>query len=162
MNELKEWFDNLQAQERYYVIGGGIALVLLVFYLMIWAPLSSSVSTHRETAAQLRTDLEWMQAAGKQLVQLQRERPQGGSRNRSLLAVIDQEVQAAGLKGSLQRMEPEGPNSVKIWINSGSFDAMVSMLGKLENEQGIGVKLLSVNPAAATGLIDARITLTRG
>lgn len=162
MNELKEWFDSLQARERYYVIGGAAALIVLLFYLMIWEPLSTSVHNKRETAAQLRTDLEWMQVAGRQLAQLQRERPSSGSRNRSLLAVVDQEVQAAGLKSSLQRMEPEGPNSVKIWVNSGSFDALISMLGKLELEQGISVKLLSVNPAAATGLIDARITLSRG
>lgn len=159
---MKEWFENLQPKERLYVIGGGIGMAILLFYLMIWAPLSGKVKSSREIVAQQRQDVEWMRAAGEQVRKLGINRPQRTNRNRSLLAVVDQDIQAAQLKGALQRMEPEGSQSVKIWISRGSFDALIGMLGKLETAQGINVKSLSINPTDTQGLIDARITLTRG
>lgn len=160
---MKEWFENLQPRERLYVIGGGIGVVILLLYLMVWAPLSGKVKTSRELVTQQREDVEWMRAASEQIKKLGLNRPaQHASRNRSLLAVVDQDIQAAQLKGALQRMEPEGSQSVKIWINKGSFDALIGMLGKLETEQGISVKSLSINPTDTKGLVDARVTLTRG
>lgn len=160
---MKEWFENLQPRERLYVIGGGICLLILLLYTMVWAPLSSKVTSARKTVAQQREDLEWMRAASEQVQKLGLNRPSArGSRNRSLLAVVDQDIQAAQLKSALQRMEPEGSQSVKIWINKGSFDALIGMLGKLETEQGVSVKSLSINPTDTQGLVDARVTLTRG
>lgn len=160
---MKEWFENLQPRERLYVIGGGVFLLLFVLYMAVWAPLSNNLKSSRETVAQQRQDLEWMRAASEQVQKLGLNRSTNrGSRNRSLLAVVDQEIQAAQLKGPLQRMEPDGAQSVKIWINKGAFDSLIGMLGKLETEQGISVKSLSINPTDTQGLIDARITLTRG
>lgn len=160
---MKEWFENLQPRERLYVIGGGACLLLLLLYTIVWAPLSNKVKSSREAVAQQRQDLEWMQSASEQVKKLGLNRSSNrGSRNRSLLAVVDQDIQAAQLKSALQRMEPEGSQSVKIWINKGSFDALIGMLGKLETEQGVSVKSLSINPTDTQGLIDARITLTRG
>lgn len=160
---MKEWFENLQPSERLYVIGGGVGLVVLLLYLMVWAPLSGKVKSSREIVAQQRADVEWMRAASEQIKKLGLNRPsQRSGINRSLLAVVDQDIQAANLKGALQRMEPDGTRSVKIWINKGSFDALIGMLGKLETEQGISVQMLSINPADTPGLVDARITLARG
>lgn len=160
---MKEWFENLQPLERIYVIGGGIAMVVFLLYLMVWMPLGNKVKTSRETVAQQRQDVEWMRAAGEQVRKLGLNRPANNiNRNRSLLAVVDQDIQAAQLKGALQRMEPDGAQSVKIWISKGSFDALTGMLGKLETTQGISVKSLSINPTDTQGLVDARVTLTRG
>lgn len=160
---MKEWFENLQPLERIYVIGGGIAMVVFLLYLMVWMPLGNKVKTSRETVAQQRQDVEWMRAAGEQVRKLGLNRPANNiNRNRSLLAVVDQDIQAAQLKGALQRMEPDGAQSVKIWISKGSFDALIGMLGKLETTQGISVKSLSINPTDTQGLVDARVTLTRG
>lgn len=160
---MKEWFENLQPRERLYVIGGGVVLIVFLLYLTVWMPLNSKVKTSRQTVAQQREDVEWMRAAGEQIRKLGLNNPaQHIDRHRSLLAVVDQEIQMAQLKGALQRMEPEGSQSVKIWINKGSFDALVGMLGKLETTQAISVKSLSVNPTDTQGLVDARVTLTRG
>lgn len=160
---MKEWFENLQPSERLYVIGGGVFVIILLLYLMAWAPLTGKVETSRQIVAQQREDVEWMRAAGEQIKKLGLNKPsQQMSRNRSLLAVVDQDIQAAQLKGALQRMEPDGSQSVKIWINKGAFDALIGMLGKLETTQGISVKSLSINPTDTQGLVDARVTLTRG
>ena len=160
---MKEWFDSLQERERIYIFAGAAALVLILLYAIVWAPISNSTSSSRETVGRMRADVQWMQAAAEQIKKLN---PTGATRkaksNRSLLAVVDQEIQAAGLKNALQRMEPDGTTSVKIWINKGGFDAVISTLGKLEKEQGISVTTASINPADTDGLVDARITLTRG
>lgn len=160
---MKEWFENLQPRERLYVITGGATLIIFLLYLMVWTPLNGKVKTSRQIVAQQREDVEWMRAAGEQIRKLGINSPSLRiDRHRSLLAVVDQEIQTARLKGALQRMEPEGSQSVKIWINKGSFDALIEMLGKLEATQAISVKSLSINPTDTQGLVDARVTLTRG
>ncbi|VAW69483.1 hypothetical protein MNBD_GAMMA10-1795, partial [hydrothermal vent metagenome] len=33
-----QWLETLEQRERYIVISGGIALLIMVFYLAIWEP----------------------------------------------------------------------------------------------------------------------------
>jgi hypothetical protein len=63
---------------------------------------------------------------------------------------------------SLFKIQPDGQNTVKLWLNKSSFDQVVAMLGQLEQAQGIAVQTLAMTPADGVGLIDARITLMRG
>ncbi len=159
---MKEWFENLQARERRYLIGGIAALACILLYFLLWSPLSSNVNKLHESTAIKRDDLSWMQSASKQIIQLRGANPNRRGGSRSLLSVVDQNFASAGLKGALQRMEPDGRNSVKLWFNQGSFDGLISMLGKLDQEEGIVIKSLSITPADGPGLVDARITLLRG
>jgi general secretion pathway protein M len=159
---IREWFYTLQPRERLYVLGGAAALLVMIGYFAVWAPLSNDVIRLREAVVTQQADLTWMQSASVQLQQLQQEQTASGHlRNQSLLSVVDQSINTAGLKGALQRMEPDGTKTVKLWLVKGSFDQLVTMLGQLEQEAGIGVKQLSLTPAAETGLVDARITLIR-
>jgi general secretion pathway protein M len=109
----------------------------------------------------MQQDLVWMQTASGSVQQLL-QTGQRRSGNRSMLAVVDQAITAANLKAGLQRMEPDGQNTVKLWLNKSSFDQVVAMLGQLEQAQGIAVQTLAMTPADGVGLIDARITLMRG
>lgn len=158
--QLKEWWDTLQPRERTYLSAGAVAVVFVLLYATVWAPLTGSVENLRSTVAKQREDLAWMEQAAGQIKQLQRSSPQAG-RGNSMLATVDQRINAAGLKSALSRMEPEGQDSVKIWLSRGSFDNLITMLGKLEQENGIYVESLSVTTTDDTGRVDARATLSR-
>jgi general secretion pathway protein M len=159
--ELRDWFYGLQPREKLYVIGGATTFTLMLVYFMLWLPLASKVARLDKNVNQMQQDLVWMQTASGSVQQLL-QTGQRRSGNRSMLAVVDQAITAANLKAGLQRMEPDGQNTVKLWLNKSSFDQVVAMLGQLEQAQGIAVQTLAMTPADGVGLIDARITLMRG
>lgn len=159
--ELKDWFYGLQPREKLYLISGAAAFVMLLAYFSLWLPLTSSVARLDEAVTQQQQDLLWMGAASGSIRQFQ-QNSQRFTGNRSMLAVVDQAITTANLKAGLQRMEPDGQNTVKLWLNKSPFDQVVAMLGQLEQSQGIAVEVVAMTAADGAGLIDARITLVRG
>lgn len=160
-DQLKEWWDGLAPRERIYLGAGAFAVIVMLAYTMIWAPLSSNVSSLRASVAKQHEDLQWMRQAAPKLEQLQRSSPGNAGAGRSMLAVVDRNITEAGLKGALQRMEPDGRNGVKIWLSGGAFDSLITMLGELEQNNGIQASSLSITATQAPGRVDARATLTR-
>ena len=45
LSPAQQWLDTLESRERRIVIGGGIALLVILFYLLAWDP---TVSRHEE------------------------------------------------------------------------------------------------------------------
>lgn len=161
ITELRDWFYGLQPREKLYLIAGTATLVLMLAYFILWRPLTGSVARLEQSVTQQQQDLLWMQAASGSVKQLQQTSQQRMS-NRSMLAVVDQAITTANLKAGLQRMEPDGQSTVKLWLNKSPFDQVISMLGALEHTQGIAVQTLAMTAADGAGLVDARITLVRG
>lgn len=161
ITELRDWFLGLQPREKLYLIGAAAALVLTLVYFSLWQPLTSAVARLDKAVTQQQLDIVWMGAASGNIRQLQ-QNSQGRMSNRSMLAVVDQAITTANLMAGLQRMEPDGQNTVKLWLNKSSFDQVIAMLGQLEQAQGIAVQTMAMTSADGAGLVDARITLTRG
>jgi general secretion pathway protein M len=159
--ELRDWFYGLQPREKLYMISGVAAFAMMLAYFTLWQPLTSSVARLDEAVIQQQKDMAWMGAASSSIRQLQ-QNSQRSTGNRSMLAVVDQAISTANLKAGLQRMEPDGQNTVKLWLNKSPFDQVVAMLGQLEQNQGIAVEGMAMTSADSAGLVDARITLVRG
>ena len=58
---MKDWFDNLEARERLFVLGGGLFAVVALIYGLLWVPLDKnhaqlvqSVSNWERSLAELR------------------------------------------------------------------------------------------------------------
>jgi general secretion pathway protein M len=157
----KEWWNNLQSRERLYVAAGSIALIVMLLWSMVWDPLADGVENLQSNVAQQQDDLRWMQQAAAQIKQMQGSQP-SGSDNQSLLGLLEGRINALGLKPALQRMNPEGSNQVKFWLNHGSFDQLTTLFGELEQQHGVKVISLSVTTTEQPGLVDARVTVIRG
>ena len=68
---MKDWFMGLEARERQLVGGGAAVLLLLLLYVMIWEPLASEYRSLRDSVAQQKQNLVWMQQAAVQIKALQ-------------------------------------------------------------------------------------------
>jgi general secretion pathway protein M len=160
---MRDWFESLQPRERIALIAASVITVIGLLYVLAWNPLDSAVDRLRDGVASQTTTLAWMQSASAEVRQLKRTQPRrSGGGNRSLLSVVDQSAQRAGLRQALQRMEPEGSDSVKLWVTATAFDTLVSWLGELQQNEGIAVSALAINPTEVEGQVEARLTLQRG
>lgn len=158
---MKEWLDNLESRERMMLAGGGVLLLLLVLYALVLAPFRAGYHALQESVIEQRTTAVWMQESAQTI---QRLGSRGGAATqglggRSLLAVTDSTARAGGLGPALKRVEPEGANSVRVWLDGASFDVLIKWLVTLSTQHGVDAGSVTLERSEAAGLVNARLTL---
>ena len=62
----------------------------------------------------------------------------------------------------IQRIEPEGKDGVKLWIENVNFDSLVRWLGEMERRHGVLVKRATITRhEQTTGHVNSRLSLER-
>ena len=157
---MKDWFAGLEPRERLLVSGGGVVLLVLLLYLMIWAPIAGNYQALNDGVAEQKKTLAWMKRAAAELKVVQRSgsstaRGLGG---RSLLSVVDQSARSGGLGPAIKRIEPDGSKGVKVWLEGVAFDPMILWLGKITRTYQIETSIITIDPQGG-GRVNARLTL---
>jgi len=158
---MKAWLDNLDPRERMMAAAGATSLVLFLLYILVWSPIHSGYDTLRDTVGEQRTTALWMQDSAQTLIRLKRSsgRAAQGLGGRSLLSVADSTARAGGLGPALKRVEPEGSNGVRVWLDGASFDVLVKWLGTLSTIHGVNAETVTMERSGAAGRVNARLTL---
>jgi general secretion pathway protein M len=159
---MKTWWMNLADRERRVLQVGALLLALLAGYVLVWEPLQQSRQDWQRRAEAADASLHWMRAAAGQVLQ---RRGQAGAiaapldDGRSLLARIDGGAREAGLGGALLRVEPIGPDQVRVQFQQAGFDALMGWMEGLALQHGVRVSELSVQRSQGVGQVDARMML---
>lgn len=162
---MKEWLENLAPRERMMLAGGVVVLVLLLFYSLVWDPLSSGVRDLRAEVEAQRDTLQVMRRSATEVKALRAVSGGAAARGlggRSLLAVVDQSARSSGLGPALKRVEPEGKDNVRVRLEGASFDAMIGWLSGLAKKSQVFATSLSIERTDAPGRVNVRLTLHTG
>lgn len=155
----RAWWSSLAGRERRMLGGGGIALALIVLYTAAYEPLLAA-------RAQRQMGLQAARALAVQLERLAVAAPRGGpavaGAGQSLLAIVDQSRKASAIDKPPSRLQPEGDNTVRIWLDDVPFDPLVRWLGDLHTRYGVRVEAADIQRESGPGLVNARLTLVRG
>lgn len=155
---MREWFASLAPRERASVAGAGVLLAVVVVYLLLIEPmLEHRAMLERGIAAQ-RDLVTWMRGVAGDIDAGAPLSGDGGS----LFAVVDRSVRGTALAGAIERVQPEGTATVRVWLDGADFDELVRWIATLDRQHGIGVSSLSVERGPAPGSVNARMTLERG
>ena len=157
---MKEWFNSLDVRERRLVMGGGIAVLLMSIYFLGWEPFINNLHNLRESTQRKQLDVVWMQNAAKQVKQMQARNaaPARLDSGQSLLGVIDRSAKLKKLGDSLKRVQPDGTNKARVWLESANFDVVIAWLEELERHYGVGIETITFEKREEPGLVDARIS----
>ena len=158
---MKAWLYSLEPRERMMVAAGAALLVLFLLYILVWSPLHSGYDALRSTVEEQRATALWMQESAQTLTQLKRSSDNAaqGLGGKSLLSVADSTARAGGLGPALKRVEPEGSDSVRVWLDGAPFDVLVKWLGTLSTIHGVNAETVTMERSDATGRVSARLTL---
>src|SRR5690554_2523271 len=108
---MNAWWAGLAPRER-VILGAGVAvLVLLLLWLAIWEPLAKKRESLRTDISALSADLAWMQQVAGQVKRRaaqQQTQGNGATAGGSVLTLVEVSASAAGLRDSLERVQPEG------------------------------------------------------
>ncbi len=162
IEKFRQWFSGLALRERLLVSVAAAVLLLALLFLLIWEPLHGGVQRLRTEVASTQTLVAEL-AQARSLVLSGR----GGigviqGQGRSLLAVVDQTGKEGGLGSAITRMQPEGDNTVRVWLEQADFVAVLRWLALLENTYGVAVVEAAVDRETQPGLVRVRLGLVRG
>lgn len=148
--------DSLSERDRRtLLIGGGVALLLLLYVIF---QLDSNVSSAHRRIAKKQADLAWMRTVGPELAGVQMP----GTTGESLLVIVDRSAREAGLANSLAGSEPSGPGGLSVRLQKAPFDTLIAWLARLSQQSGIRVETASIENAGTPGLVNAAIVLHMG
>ena len=161
MNEIKKYWNNLQARERSIVSVGGGLLMLMVLYLFIWEPWHQAISQYRESLPQKRADLQWMKAQADLASRFKGIKTSDETSGQPLLTVVESTAQQAGLRNNIKQMTPgDKPGEVKVWLSQISFDKWLLWSETIKNNEAIEVESADIQQLEL-GFVEVRATLLR-
>lgn len=161
IEQAKGQFDDLDSREKFLAAGGGIALIILLFVFLLLMPAYEKATTLRKEIELNQEDVSWMQNASTQLKNKSGTSNFSGI-NRSLLALLDEQFKTAGLAGSVKSIQPDGKNKAKVRLENCAFDSLVTLIGKLENDNNVAVLRTNLKNADTSGRINGSISFSRG
>lgn len=159
---MKNWWNARQPRERTLISVAGVVVIAILYFLLVWEPLvkaNKDLQLQQQSAQALQT---WLYSVEAEVTQLRKTSGKAGSRSQgSVLSVADTSARAAGLREAINRMQPDGDSTVRVWLENARFNPLLAWLHKLEQQQAIQVTDLNISRDKTPGHVQARLTLKR-
>lgn len=157
--KIEQQWQELNPREQKIGLIGGVILILLLYYLILYSPLSASVENHQRQIQSKTELLGWMQRASTQL-KLAAEHngdkkiPQG-----SVLSIAEQSIKQGRLSaGEIKQIDN---NQVQIRFEKVSFDQLLAWLQKLPLQYRLRIFKINMKRTAEEGIITATVVVTK-
>ena len=160
---MKTWFNSLSERERILVILASIASFLLLFWLLLVQPLITNHTRLNKIISSQQVTLKKMQKQSIQIKQLQQQnaKPVVAS-NKNPQQLIEHSLQTWRLKPSLERMQSQGANGVRIILKNANADRVMRFLYELENKKSLSISEMIINNnKKESGFADIRLTIKK-
>ncbi len=157
MKKFRLWFHQLQSRERQLVIVAMVVFAIFLPYQLIWSPLLNRADRLQQQVNQQTEQLQWMRNALREIPPLQGG--QGTKSSASLLSVVEQTARQGKLRSSIRKIQPEGEQGVRIWMDNAGFDDVLMWLEQMKKQAGIEVVEMAAERQTETGRVNLRLLL---
>jgi len=163
LQQIKQWFNSLPLKEQRLVLATGVLIFVTLFYLIVWEPVHVGLTSEQQKQQSQKEILLWMQQAAVEARTLQASgnRSTVRDKNKPVTLIIEQTVNNAGLKSSVNKIESSGNKGARVILNDASFNQILVWLNTLATYNGIQVVSANIERANEPGLANARLTLER-
>jgi len=158
--KIKERWSSLSLREKRIVTAGCGIVIVLFFYLLIWAPIANKAIALRTQIEQDQKLLSWMQAADARIQSMQHSlHPSATTSSKSILSIIQNEINQPDFVKNLSTLKQVDNHSVQINLQNVPFDSMITWLTQLSKNKGLQVTQMSVTPTNTKGLVTVEIVV---
>ncbi|MFV0543767.1 MAG: type II secretion system protein GspM [Marinicella pacifica] len=158
---MKLFLSQLSHRERQLLNVGAVLILLTLFWLLVFRPVSNYLNRQAHLKIQLQQQLSAMQQSAGQLTGRQVISQQALPADKTFSAWLDGQLQQLNLQNAVKRSEPVDDKTVTIWLESVSFDTWVDWLQDIHQKYGVTVDqadiIISDRPA---GLVNIRMRIT--
>jgi len=160
---MKQWWLSRTPKDRQAVTVTAIVVLLLLIYLLVWLPFSQRIAQTRQLVSGQKNTLKWMQqhAAEVQRLRAAQSSSSRTTNHQALLTLVDRTAKQNHLRERIQRLKPQGSDSVQLWMEQAPFDTLIKWLGDLSVQYSISVESVNIERLETPGLVNARLNLHR-
>jgi len=162
---MKNFWLQLKPSERMLLSIGGIVMSILMLYLFLLEPFTKKAEELSGKLAKQKAEIEWLKEAAKEVKQLQASSSgvRGGKKpGQSLLVIVDQTAKQNKLGDSLKRVEPDGAERVRVWMDEAPFDDVAKWLTLLNNRYQLDVESAVFDKVENVGRVNVRLVFIEG
>lgn len=158
---MKDWWNNLALREKQTMSLGAFALILLLFYLIIWSPLNYKLDNLRNKIKHDQQLLTWMKDANNRMQAAEKQQTQKNSlpSGTSLLSLVQHKLNQTPLVSSLGQLRQAENDSVQLSFTNVDFDKMIEWLTQLWQQQGVTISQINITASNTAGLVNADMIL---
>lgn len=158
---ITDYVNGLGARDRKALFALLIAFGLVVIYYGVYQPLKSSQADAISFHQQQKELVLWLeQVAPVFAKQNGMGKPASATTDQSLLALVNNIAKTNEL--TIKRMQPEGDDKIRIWLENVSFNATMIALETFEKDNGLIISELTVERSDdKPGIATIRFTLER-
>ena len=163
LEQFRHWFFSLTKKEQQIVSGTTVFAIVTLFFLIVWEPIHLGLDNEKLKQTTQNKNLIWMQQAATEVKGLRSSgsRTNLRDKNKPTTLVIEQAINKAGLKSSVNKIESSGNNGVRVTLNEVPFNQMLVWLNTLASHNGIHVISANIERASGAGKANARLTFER-
>jgi general secretion pathway protein M len=160
---MKAWWLSKNPREQMALVAAAAALLLFLIYLLAWQPFMDSVEQKRLQVKSQQVTLDWMKQNLGEIQHIRSQRRTAGisNTNEALLTMVDRTAKQSQLRQQIQRIKPQGDDTVQLWVEQAAFDTLVKWLGGLSLQYGIQIESLNIDRQESPGIVNARLVLQR-
>lgn len=151
MQALKKWFSDLSHREQQMVMLAGVAVLIALFYFVIWSPLHQGLATQKAGLDKEQADLNWVKEQANR-AQLLKQSSAQKRFNGSLSQLINQTTRNANI--SVSRIQPIN-DDISVSIEEVEFNRLITWLDALER-QGVVVVQSDITELSKQGFVNVR------
>lgn len=161
-DQARERFAAQPPRERWMLGVGGVVLLLTLIYLLMVEPVVKAHAARTAALESSRALASRLEQAALQVQVLRGRTPSAvAGRGVSLMSAVDQASKQSALGKGPARIQPEGDREVRVWFEDVSFDGLVGWLAELQTHYGVSVQAMDIEPQAAPGRVNVRLSLVR-
>ncbi|MCW9025135.1 MAG: type II secretion system protein M [Gammaproteobacteria bacterium] len=159
---MKERWQQLSSREQQLVILMTIVVSITLFYFLFWSPLQQGIDDGKTRYQAQTSALMKMQ---KQAAEAKSLRASGGTStsriksSSSLLGLIERTAQQNKLKSALQKVQPDGKDGARVWMDNAPFDQVIQWLSVMGTRHGIIISEITFERQEDPGRVNSRILL---
>lgn len=159
VNNFLTYFNQLQPRERAMLIVAGVVVSLMVLYLAIWEPFMGRNERLANSVREQAALVQWMEQSAAEAKSLRgSQRPGVGRGAESVLGIIDRTAKSGKLGEAMKRVDPDGTDRVRVWLDQAPFDDMVVWLERIERDYKLTVDTAVID-SVGPGRVSARLVI---
>lgn len=156
------WFQ-LKPNERLMIMVAGGLLLIFLIYSVLWEPYTDKVQRLEKNIVEQKELVQWLSQSAQEVKKLRAQSTGNGAGRRggqSLLSLIDQTAKRANLGSSVKRVEPDGSDRVRVWLERAAFDDVARWLEQVEKDYALNIETAIVDNDDNPGRVSARIVFS--
>jgi|TARA_B100000315_G_C14594369_1_gene597840 general secretion pathway protein M len=155
--KLRESYAQLALRDQVALKVLALFFVVLICVFGMWQPLQAFVDDSQALRDSNRDLIQLMRDTEKQARSISGISRSNRNSGQSLLILVSRSAKSANI--ALDKLQPEGTDSVSVWFEDVSFNDMMRWLEKLEADESVHVHQISVNRLQKSGSVSARLVL---